>query len=48
MNQTQRGLLYLHGNINIHLGVQVQVNSFDYRKESLEPTVNQSTDEMTR
>lgn len=26
----------------------VQVNSFDYTKESLEPSVNQSTDEKTR
>lgn len=41
--------MYLHGNnINIHLVAQVQVNSFDYTKESLEPIVNQSTDEMAR
>lgn len=49
MHQIKCGILHLHGNnINIHLVAQVQVNSFDYTKESLEPIVNQSTDEMTR
>lgn len=39
IHQTQRGILYPHRNINIYLVAHVQVNSFEYTKQSLEPIV---------
>lgn len=46
IHQKQCGILYLLGNINICLVAHIQVNSFEYTKESLEPHVNQSTEQM--